>query len=322
MNNKILIICGPTATGKTALGIHLANKFNGEIISADSRQVYKGMDIGTGKGLDESSRQVVCRIQGRKLSVYRKDRVRIWGYDLVDPNLDFSVAEYRKVMLPVVEDICSRAKLPIIVGGTGFYIDALVNPPETLGVQSNMKLREELSELKTQELQERLKQVDSTKFELMNNSDKNNPRRLIRAIEVANDKKKNLRITQPIPGLIKLKTLWLGLSTASEVLLQQVTENVKRRATKQFTDEIEQLEAKGFNWNSPAASATGYQEWKQYLDGYLDKRAALEKWILRETQYQKRQLTWFKKNHQINWFDVSDSNFYSSVEHQVQAWYS
>lgn len=178
--NKVLIICGPTATGKTSLGIKLAKQFNGEIISADSRQVYRGMDIGTGKGVPTNAQFLISNFQNTDdIGYYMIGSTKIWGYDLSDPNTVFNVADYRKLMLPVVEDIISRGKLPIIVGGTGFYIDALVDPPETIGVEINQKIRKELDQLTRYQLQERLAKIDNHKLSLMNNSDRNNPRRLL-----------------------------------------------------------------------------------------------------------------------------------------------
>src|SRR3989344_1522932 len=152
---NMLVICGPTATGKTKLGIFLAQKFNGEIISADSRQVYKFMDIGTGKEWDEG--------------------VKIWGYDLVDPKKNFSVFEYLKFVRKALDDIWKRGKLPILVGGTGLYIKAVVEGIDTLNIPKNEDLRKSLEEKNVSELYEKLATLDSSKAASLNISDKNNP---------------------------------------------------------------------------------------------------------------------------------------------------
>src|SRR3989344_7906229 len=140
---NMLVICGPTATGKTKLGIFLAQKFNGEIISADSRQVYKYMNIGTGKEWD--------------------DTVKIWGYDLVDPKENYSVSEYLKYAKTAIEDIHKRNKLPILVGGTGLYIKAVVDGIETINIPSNKELRKSLNNKEVDELFEKLAILDSSK---------------------------------------------------------------------------------------------------------------------------------------------------------------
>ncbi|NCS99922.1 tRNA (adenosine(37)-N6)-dimethylallyltransferase MiaA, partial [Candidatus Parcubacteria bacterium] len=130
---KLLIICGPTATGKTRLGIELAKKFNGEIVSADSKQVYRGMDVGTGKDLPVSSK-LQLSAQSFQLGYYEIKRVKVWLLDIVEPDYKFNVADYKKCADAIVEDIWKRKKLPIVVGGTGFYIKAIVDGIETMGV--------------------------------------------------------------------------------------------------------------------------------------------------------------------------------------------
>lgn len=318
--NQTLIICGPTATGKTSLGIKLAQKFNGEIISADSRQVYKGMNIGTGKGLlNPGSQYQVVSINGMTTGYFLDGSVKIWGYDLVEPNQPFSVAEYRELMVPTIEDIWKRKKLPIIVGGTGFYIEALVNPPKTIGIKSDQNLRQELEQLSVSQLQNKLRTLDKIRLERMNQSDRNNPRRLIRAIEI-------LTTESSTPGLLtpglKCHKLYVGLTASKKVLKERVIKSVENRAAEVFTQEIIQLETDNFDWSSPAASATGYKEWKAYLDSRMSLEEAKEEWVTREHQYQKRQLTWFRKKDKIHWFDILDSELETSVEALVQAWYS
>lgn len=319
--NKVLIICGPTATGKTKLGIHLAQWFDGEIISADSRQVYKGMDIGTGKGIPAHFQFSIFNFpNGKKLGHYSDSKTKIWGYDLVEPNTDFSIAQYRQLMWPVVENIWSRNKLPIVVGGTGFYIEALVNPPETIGVSENKELRHELNQLSVLELQQRLEKLDLSKYNSMNNSDRHNPRRLIRAIEVVSDKKQVTSNKENHTLRTKVDTLWIGLTASKKFLRQRVVESINSRASDTFTQEINQLESNHFDWSSPAASATGYNEWKAHLDGQNSKNEVIEQWITREHQYQKRQLTWFNKNKNIHWFNIEQNNLKPLVEAKVKAW--
>jgi len=193
--SKVLIICGPTAVGKTALGVRLAKELNGEIISADSRQVYKGMDIGTGKDLPVNPKFEILnpkqilnskfQILNYQIGYYEIDGVKVWLLDIVEPDCQFSVADYVRCANSVIEDIWRRGKLPILVGGTGFYIKAIVDGIETIGVGPDWSLRRKLSNYQIIKLSNLLKKIDLEKWKRMNESDQKNPRRLVRAIEVA-----------------------------------------------------------------------------------------------------------------------------------------
>lgn len=295
--SKILIICGPTATGKTSLGIELAKRLDGEIISADSRQVYRNLDIGTGKNIKNYDLRFKNLDQTR-YSCYRHDNVNIWGYDLADPEEEFSVGHYSRLMQPVIEDIIARGKLPIIVGGTGFYIKSLLAPPDTIQIKPNQKLRAELEQLSVVDLQERLFRTDSPKLESMNHSDRHNPRRLIRAIEVAE--------SGPAPEASRksFDEFWIGLTAEKEVLKQLVLENIHKRLDQGFEAEVKSLIDSELDWNLPWASSTGYKIWRQHLEGEIDRETAIDFWQIQEHQYQKRQLTYFKKLEQINWVSV------------------
>lgn len=188
MEHKLLVICGPTATGKTALGIYLAKKFEGELVSADSRQVYKGMDIGTGKDLPGNSK---LEIRNSKLGgSYKVAGVPIWGYDLISPKEEFSVARYIKIAGKIIKDIWERDKLPILAGGTGLYIKGVVDGIPTAFIPKNIALRESLGKRGVRELFEILAEMDAVKAASLNISDKKNPRRLVRAIEIASSKLK------------------------------------------------------------------------------------------------------------------------------------
>ena len=175
--SKLLTVVGPTGVGKTALAIELANQFNGELISADSRQIYIGMDIATGKEVSQGNWE---QQHGFKTLVI--NGVPIYGLDLVGPGEEFSVYDWQQSVLPIIDGIKSRNKLPIIVGGTGFYLQALQGKIETLAVKPNTELRHELERMSIAELLERLRIANETKLAQV---DVQNKRRLIRAIEVA-----------------------------------------------------------------------------------------------------------------------------------------
>ena len=227
--NKLFIISGPTAAGKTRVALGLAKKLDGELISADSRQVYKGMDVVTGKDLgnaqfsitNDQLQQRVSQKVNKPVTVgtYTIKSVPVWGLDLIEPDEAFDVSMFIPFAREVTEDIWQRGKLPIIIGGTGFYIRGLLNPYETVGIPVNVNLRKELEKLPVGELQQRLKEINLQKWEQMNESDCNNPRRLVRAIEVGEyEKVQNTKHQEQ--GVEKLRTSHLILRTACGLDLQ------------------------------------------------------------------------------------------------------
>lgn len=295
MIRSLLVIGGATATGKTDLAARWAEEFNGELISADSRQVYKGMDVGTGKDKPEGA--------------------KIWGYDLVNPDEDFSVANWVNFAWPVIKRLWAKSKLPIVVGGTGLYLKSLVEPPASLGVKPNKKLRRELGNLGIRQLQERSKRVAPERFRQMNWSDRNNPRRLIRAIEVANYKKGYKKET-PFDERSLLNTVWVELTADRAVLEARIRQRVEKRAKGGMTAEVKRLMREYADWSKQAFSATGYREWRDYIEGKISREEAMGKWQRAEIQYMRRQLTWFKKMPQFTWFDIGEKNW----ENQVKQW--
>ena len=216
---KLLVICGPTATGKTSLAMLLAGKINAELVSADSRQVYKNMDIGTGKNLPPKSK--FRRASSKLGGYYKTDGLKIWGYDLISPGEEFSVAQYIEIARRIIKDIHRRKKLPILVGGTGLYIKGIVEGIPTAKIPQNRNIRKNLNKKTVEELFESLAFLDPIRAGSLNRSDKKNPRRLTRAIEVAIWKLKNI-------GL-KLKdqkqnyeVLFIGLTASRDILYQRV----------------------------------------------------------------------------------------------------
>jgi len=261
---KILVICGPTATGKTALAADLAKKFNGELISADSRQVYRGMDLTTGKD---------------------RPNVPIWLYDVVNPDEEFSVSHWVKLASDVVKNIQERNKLPIVVGGTGLYINALIHPFETIDVPPNKALREKLKTKSILELQNMIERGD------MNNSDWNNPRRLIRRIEIGEMKSKN-----PNKGMYDV--LSIGLTAPLQELYRRIDARMDARIQAGLKDEIRCLQ--NYSSELPSMSAIG----------------------VNEHAYAKRQLTWFRKQKDIRWFDLTHEGYIGEIESVVHSWYT
>ena len=318
--NKLLIISGPTATGKTALALKLAQKFNGELVSADSRQVYRGMDIGTGKDIENFEFRISnlswCN---KKLGFYQSGQARIWGYDLVEPNQNFSLANFLKFAQLIIPDICSRGALPIIVSGTGLYLNALINPPASVTIKPDAKLRDKLSTLSLSELQRELQTVNPQKFSSMNHSDQNNPRRLIRAIEIAGWQPTK---TAPKIDFSTANHLWLNLTGPIDFIDQQIEARVHQRLDRGFPQEIDRLIKSGFDQTFPAATATGYRQWLAYLSGQITNQEAVSQWTSAERQYARRQLTWFNKSPVDHTINITIANWQQQVALLVEDWYS
>lgn len=286
---KLLIICGPTATGKTSLGIRLAKKFNGELVSADSRQAYKGLDALTGKE--------------------RSDEIPIHLYDVADPGKEFtqhhadgagfSVAHFVRLAHAAFDSIAKKGKLPIVVGGTGFYLRALDRPPQTMTIPPDWSRRKHLETLSVDALQ---KLVDPARLSRMNDSDRKNPRRLIRAIEVAG---KTPSRTSPT-----YDALWIGLTAPLSILRQRISERIAKRfdaAVREFRPGL------------PPILST--EALLGYTRGECSKEEAMTKWAQAEYDYARRQMTWFRKEKQIHWFDVS-KEYMQDVEVLVEEWYT
>jgi tRNA dimethylallyltransferase len=276
--SKLLIICGPTATGKTALAAMLANKFNGELISADSRQVYKEMDVCTGKD--------------RPACAGGPD-VPIWLYDVVNPNEEFSVSHWVRLAKIAIADILKRNKLPIVVGGTGLYINALIHPFDTINIPPDSKLRIQLSTLSKEQLQEKLQKFAPNVWKELNISDRNNPRRLIRKIEISKSKIVSLTKVDQYDSLI------IGLTAPLETLDKRIEDRFKKRVRQGMKKEIEKL-LKKYSNELPSMSAIG----------------------LNEHAYARRQMTWFKKQPDIQWFSITVSGYQRDVTAEVLTWYT
>lgn len=323
--SHLLIICGPTATGKTDLALSLAKEHNGELISADSRQVFRGMDIGTGKDIHPSQKLQVksqkSETDKQKISIgYReKEGVPVWLVDMVDPDYSFHVADYVTAAHIAIDDIVGRGKLPILVGGTGFYIQSVLSPPETLRIPDNPELRRRLDPMETIELQKELQQVDYQRWEQMNHSDRQNPRRLIRAIEVALSPS-GKGVLQHAPILNKWQVLHIGLTAPLNDLYARIDARVAKRYADGMVDEITSLLAKGYRWHLPSFSACGYDIWQPCFEGTRSVEEVLTLWKQEEHAYAKRQLTWFKKESDIHWFDITTSSYQEHIRKTVAAW--
>lgn len=274
---KILVIVGPTASGKTSLSIKLAKKFNGEIISADSRQIYRGLNLGTGK-------------------VTKKEMAGIRHHllDVADPKKVFSVTNYVKLATKAIADIHARGKLPIICGGTGFYIQALVDGLIIPEVPPNTSLRNKLEKKTLAQLKAILKKLDKKRFETI---DKNNPRRIVRAIEIA-------KALGKVP-VLKMETKYdpefIGISLPKEVLRERIHKRLLARLKVGMINEVRNLHKKGLSWKKMEELGLEYRYISRYLQNKITKKEMLEQLENAINQYAKRQMTWFKRDKRISW---------------------
>jgi tRNA dimethylallyltransferase len=327
--NPLLIICGPTATGKTALAIKLAQLVNGELISADSRQIYKDMDIRTGKDLGEkkiiSGSEFTTKIKNKSYNLFAYDisGVPIWMYDVDYPHAEFSVSHYRNLTNQVIDNIYQRNKLPILVGGTGLYIKSIISNIDSIDIPQNIKLRQKYNSYSVSELVSELNKIDTQIYSGMNKSDQANPRRLIRKIEIALS-------TKTIDSAInprKFDVLNIGLITDFSDLYPKIDARVEARINAGMEAEIYFLADKYPTWDLPALSGMGYRQWRDWVMLPENRNAQLKSkiisdWKFAEHTYARRQMTWFKKQPGINWFDIKSDNYIKHVTEKVGKWYT
>ncbi|MBI4779195.1 tRNA (adenosine(37)-N6)-dimethylallyltransferase MiaA [Candidatus Falkowbacteria bacterium] len=282
-NNKIIAILGPTASGKTRLAVELAEKFNGEIVSADSRQVYRGMDIGTGKDLDEYT-------------------VPYHLIDVASPKISFDLAKYQKMAFRAIGDILKRGKLPILAGGSGLYLQAVVDNYKLSEAKKDLALRKKLEKLSAVELFLKLKSLAPKIAAKLNQSDKNNKRRLIRYLEILSQDEnfKNRK------GRRKYETLLIGVKFNKNILQQRIFKRLLERLKEQnMIGEIENLRSNGLSWKKLENFGLEYRFIGWYLQGKLPYDEMVKKLNIAIYQFAKRQLTWFKRwekqGAKINW---------------------
>jgi tRNA dimethylallyltransferase len=283
MSCNLLVILGPTASGKTHLGVAAAQQFGGEIISADSRQVFRGMDIGTGKDLAEYG------------------DIPYHLIDIVDAGSEFSVFDFQERFVEAFKDIQGRGRLPMLVGGTGLYLDAALRGYQLVKVPENPALRSELFELDLTELQQRLLQL---RPEQHNTSDLQDRERLVRAIEIATGE----RDTPPLP-LPAIEPLVFGVRWDRPVLRRRITERLKQRLAEGMIEEVRHLHETGIPYANLEYYGLEYRLIAQHLQGQLNRNDMVQKLNSAIHQFAKRQETWFRRMEKqgvvIHWLDGS-----------------
>lgn len=297
---RLLILVGPTAVGKTAFSIECAKRFDGEILSADSMQIYRGMDIGTAKVTPEE-------MQG----------VPHYGLDLVDPDQPFTVADFQKYADGVIRDMHSRGKLPIVAGGTMLYVKALTDHLDFTPVRIVPEVRDELSAFAEREgaaaLHKRLQEADPKTAERLHPND---TKRVIRALEVYLSTGVPMSESyQEEPTETKYDHAVYGLSVEDrQVLYERINRRVDIMVEQGLLDEVRRLLDRGYPRDLQSMQAIGYKEIVDHLEGRLTYEEAVEAVKQGSRRYAKRQLSWWRRETQIKWFDVMQT----TSEHRLQ----
>ena len=274
---KVLVILGPTSSGKTDLGVKLAAAYNGEIISADSRQVYRGLDIGSGKDL----------------SAYRqgKQKIKYHLIDVIDPSETFDLAAYQSLANQAIKDILRRKKLPILVGGSGLYLQALVDNYHLNKIPGNNNLRRKLEKLSAVQLFDKLVALNSEFARRLNNSDRHNPRRLIRYLEVIQNRGEiNRRQESPYNFLV------VGIDCSDAALRERIVYRLLVMLEQEgLIAEVHRLHQEGLSWERLLSFGLEYRFVVRHLLGELSYTELVDKLGTAVYRFAKRQKTWFKR---------------------------
>lgn len=279
---KIIVIVGPTASGKTSLSITLAKQFNGEIVSADSRQVYKGLDLGSGKVTERE-----------------KDEVPHHLLDIVEPNTVYTASDYKRDTRKVMAEICARDNVPIVVGGTFFYVDVLLGKMSVPTVPPNPSLRAVLETQTEEELYVRLQEKDAPRAQTI---DSKNKRRLIRALEIVDALGTVPKTEQEEP----YEVLTLGIEIPKETLHKNIHQRIIERIDQGMIEEVEALHKNGISFERLESFGLEYRYISQFLQNKVTKNAMLTKLELETQHFAKRQMTWLKRDKSIVWVDKNN----------------
>ncbi|QGQ46302.1 tRNA (adenosine(37)-N6)-dimethylallyltransferase MiaA [Metabacillus sediminilitoris] len=298
---KLVVIIGPTAVGKTKLSIDLAHRLNGEIISGDSMQIYKGMDIGTAKITE-------AEMEGIKHHLL----------DIKNPDEDFSVAEFQHRVRPLIDEISNQSKTPMIVGGTGLYIQSVLynyqftENPSDPEFRSNMELV--LKEKGEHAIHEMLEKIDP---ESASKIHPNNSRRVIRALEVfhCTNKPMSEYISSQEQELLYDVAL-VGLTMDRDILYERINKRVDIMVAQGLFEEVKWLYDKGIR-NTQSIQAIGYKEIYDYFDGKITFDDAINQLKQNSRRYAKRQLTWFRNKMDVNWFDMTPPINYNNMVDEI-----
>lgn len=302
---KLIVVVGPTASGKSELAVQIAKKIGGEIISADSRQVYRGLDIGTGKvtgkwqsanGKAQYADKKRFAIRDLRSAVFMYKNIPHYCIDFVDPKKQYSAAEFKTCAKRAIDDTARRGKTPIIAGGTGFWIDAVVYDMHLPEVPPNEALRKKLAKKSAAELFLLLKKLDPERAKTI---EQKNPRRIIRAIEIA-------RALGKVPSINKkspYQAFWIGIRPKPEVLKRRIKKRLISRMRAGMIEEARKLRRHGLPWKRFYELGLEYRFLADFLRKKITKEQLFQKIEQENNDYAKRQITWFKRNKNIIWVD-------------------
>lgn len=285
---KVIVICGPTASGKTALGVELAKRINGEVVSCDSMQIYKDMTIGTAKPLPEEMQEI-----------------KHYLIDFVSPDTRYSVAEFKQDATNAIEEILSKGKTPIIVGGTGLYVDSLIYGIEYNDIKIDEQYREKLEKIAKEKglevLYNEAKKIDSQAMEKISPNDK---KRIMRVLEIfkLTGKTKTQQEIESRKAEVKYDYKIFAINMDREILYDRINKRVDLMIENGLIEEVEKL-LKKYKEFPTAMQGLGYKEVVEYLEGKCSKEEMVDNIKMQTRRYAKRQLTWFRKNKQTVWID-------------------
>lgn len=287
----VIVIVGPTASGKTSISIELAKKINSEIVSADSMQIYREMDIGTAKPTEEE-----------------KSGIKHYMIDIVNPDEIFNVSKYKMMAEKAINDIIEKGKTPIVVGGTGLYISTLINGIEFTNIEGDVEYRDMLKQYAKEQgiekLHSKLEKIDPEAAKVIN---KENVRRVIRALEIYKiTKKTKTQLDKESIKEVKYDYKIFGLMWDREKLYQRINKRVDIMINDGLIEEVRNLIQK-YTLSSTAIQGLGYKEVIEYINGQVTYEQMIEKLKMETRRYAKRQMTWFKRDKRINWISAENS---------------
>lgn len=266
------------------------------------------MDIATGKDIDGGK---------KKSDIWYIKNIPVWLLDVADPGQPFSVAQYHRLAHLAIEDIWKRKKLPILVGGTGLYIKAMIDGIDTLGIPPNPQLRATYAKKIAEDLFDVLLHLDPERANSLNRSERKNKQRLLRRIEIAQGGVGKKHVVE----WKDLDALMVGLSVPTQILREKIFTRINGWIARGAQGEVARLVGWGVGWDTQAMSAIGYGQWRPYFEGTQTRSQVIQRWKQEEWRYSRRQLTWFKKDKRIRWFDTTEPGWQKKVEKLVGNWY-
>ena len=293
---KVIVVIGPTSVGKTKMGVALAKKLNGEVISGDSMQVYRQMDIGTAK-----------------VTIEEMEGVTHHCIDILDPKDQYSVHDFQQTVRKQITEITNRGHVPIIVGGTGLYIKAALYDYTFSEMENNNdEINKKYKDYTNEQLYAHLKQIDEESAKILHF---NNRRRVLRAIEIYEQtgQKKSEMINEQ-EHICLYDAYFVGLTLPRELLYERINLRVDLMMKNGLQGEMESLIKQGLTRENQSMKAIGYKEWFDYYDHQIDLNDVLELIKKHSRQYAKRQYTWFKNQFDVHWYDICLENFSKTIE--------